>query len=83
MTPIGALDIIRHPQSGDDSDIKEAIRRANSALKKQIPKKLRVDDEGWLCCPKCNETFKLHNQYHERNRHCGNCGQALDWGDGE
>lgn len=50
-----------------------------SALEKQIPKKLRVDDEGWLCCPKCDETFKLHNQYHEKNRYCGNCGQKIDW----
>lgn len=52
---------------------------SKSALEKQTQKKLRVDDEGWLCCPKCDETFKLHNQYHEQNRYCGNCGQKIDW----
>lgn len=52
-----------------------------NALKKQIPKKLRVDDEGWICCPNCDETFKLHDQFRKRNSHCGNCGQAIDWSD--
>lgn len=61
----------------------EVWKTAISALEKQIPKKLRVDDEGWLCCPKCDETFKLHNQYHEKNRYCGNCGQKICWGDSE
>ena len=61
----------------------EVWKTAISALEKQIPKKLRADDEGWLCCPKCDETFKLHNQYHEKNRYCGNCGQKICWGDSE
>ena len=52
-----------------------------NALEKQIPKKLRVDDEGWLCCPNCDETFKLHDQFRKRNKYCGKCGQALDWSD--
>lgn len=61
----------------------EAFNIAIPALEKQIPKKLRVDSESWLCCPKCDETFKLHNQYHEKNRYCGNCGQKICWGDSE
>lgn len=52
-----------------------------AALEKQTPKKFRVDDEGWICCRNCNETFYLYNQFGKRNKHCGNCGQALDWSD--
>ena len=62
---------------------KDCHSRIVSALKKQIPKKLRVDDEGWLCCPNCDETFKLHDQFRKRNKYCGECGQAIDWSDTE
>ena len=46
---------------------------------KETPTKLRIDDEGWLCCPRCDDTFYLHSHYNNRNRYCGRCGQALDW----
>ena len=49
------------------------------ALEKQTPKKLRVDDESWICCANCDETFYLHNKFNKMNKYCGNCGQALDW----
>ena len=45
---------------------------------KQIPKKLRIDDEHWLCCRNCDETFYLHNKFDKRNNFCGKCGQAID-----
>lgn len=50
-------------------------------IDKETPTKLRVDDEQWLCCPRCNETFFLHNMFKEKNNYCGRCGQALDWSD--
>ena len=79
MTPKEALEILYKGIAPNPTANNECIRLCKSALEKQIPKKLRVDDEGWLCCPKCDETFKLHNQYHEQNRYCGNCGQRIDW----
>ena len=48
---------------------------------KETPTKLRIDENGWICCPRCDETFYLLNQFSERNRYCGRCGQALDWSD--
>ena len=53
------------------------------ALEKQTAKKLRIDDEHWLCCPNCDETFYLHNKFDKRQSFCGKCGQALDWSDSE
>ncbi len=50
-----------------------------SALEKQIPKKPRADDDGWLCCPTCNETFPMFDSLHKRLNCCGCCGQRLDW----
>lgn len=51
------------------------------ALKKQMPQKQRIDDNDWRCCPRCGETFFLTSAFNKRNKYCGNCGQALDWGD--
>lgn len=78
MTPISALDILRHPQSGDNSDINEAIQCAISALRKQIPKKVVekefVEDVSLNYCPCCNIRFIGWGM-----KHCGECGQALLW----
>ena len=49
------------------------------ALEKQMPKKQRIDDEDWRCCPRCGETFFLTNSFNKRNKYCGNCGQMLNW----
>ena len=43
------------------------------------PKKPKVDDEGWLCCPNCNETFAMFDNLNRRLLCCGCCGQKLDW----
>ena len=51
-------------------------RAVLSALKKQIPKK-PINREGttYFYCPVC-EGNRLSN-------YCADCGQALDWGDGQ
>ena len=88
MNKLSALDILRHPQSGDESDIKEAIVYAISALEKQILKKpikknsicyaKTIDGQEYYAfdyfCPNCNEQIK-------RTEHHCICGQALDWSD--
>ena len=79
MTPLSALDILKHPQSGDNSDIKEAMQCAIAALEKQIPKKpflVRFPKYGKFACI-CNATIK------KGDKHCRDCGQALDWSDTE
>ena len=59
--------------------IGEALQIAIEATEKQIPKKQRTDNHDWRCCPRCYKTFSMVNVLNERNRYCGNCGQALDW----
>lgn len=61
----------------------KVVGLACKALDMRIQKKFRLDDEKWICCPNCDETFYLHNQFGKRNKYCGNCGQALDWSDKE
>lgn len=46
---------------------------------KETRTKLRIDDNGWICCPRCDETFSLLDHFGKRNNYCGKCGQALDW----
>ena len=64
-----------------------------SALEKQIPKKpivhLEKNYEGDICdasysCPICSRTicFEVEGNLAENYPYC-NCGQKLDWGDGE
>ncbi len=47
---------------------------------KLIPKKLLPDNRyyGIGMCPTCGVVFTSRT-----TKHCGNCGQALDWGDEE
>lgn len=80
MTEQSALDILKHPQSGDTSDIKEAIECAVNALKKQIPIKPNIHGyrEGRevntisFTCPMCNKHIG-------RDDYCKHCGQKLLW----
>ena len=55
------------------------VQMAKMCMEKQIPKKPRTDDEDWLCCRNCGETFSLVNTLHKRNKYCGNCGTKIDW----
>ena len=89
---------IHHFKYGVDCDIfSEPVtsyaKTAISALEKQIPKKptpqvvkggKRLIGNGWWCkgttvykCPCCNSWITQTYKY------CIDCGQALDWGDGE
>ena len=47
------------------------------AVEKQIPKKPTPDNKyfGFGICPTCNAVF-----FDNSTKHCGNCGQALDFG---
>lgn len=42
-------------------------------------------DMGKVCCPVCDHVFfhcykpGVWNKFHERRRHCKNCGQKLEW----
>ena len=68
-------------ENGIETKITLNEKAVAEALEKQIPKKPRVDDNDWLCCRSCDETFSLNNGLHQRNKYCGNCGQAIDWRD--
>lgn len=61
--------------------MKEFAEECKSALEKQIPKKLKKADIGYTMygCPNCDYTDSLWS-LKKRDKHCPNCGQALDWG---
>lgn len=56
----------------------EAIIIIQSVMKKAIPQKPLPDNRyyGNGKCPCCNAVF-----LDKTTNYCGNCGQALDWGD--
>jgi hypothetical protein len=72
MNALSALDILKHTQSGDESDIKETIQCAISALEKQIPKKVLPYNNFENHC-ECGAIVKSYCKF------CYECGQALDW----
>lgn len=90
MTIIAAIDYLKHPQSADESDLKEALETAITAMEKQIPKKPYYWGDGYsggglvydmYNCPNCEESYELE---YERYYHCPHCGQAIDFsGEGE
>lgn len=59
-----------------------AREKAIEALEKQIPKEVVIqkinEDIELLYCPNCHVRFIRTGM-----NCCGNCGQALDWSDGE
>lgn len=60
----------------------EAFTITSTALKKQIPKKVKeelsgIDNQIDFLCPECNSYFL------DRGSYCSSCGQALDWSDEE
>lgn len=78
---------IKHYEYGITHDIfSEPVttyaKMSIEALKKQIPKNPRVDNDDWYCCRNCGETFSLVNTLHKRNKYCGNCGQKISWEEG-
>lgn len=74
---------IRENPTAEDVDNAELHKMIDLAIEKQTPKKPRTNGDNWFCCRNCGETFSLANTLHKRNKYCGECGQALDWGDCE
>lgn len=82
MTESEAIELIEKDLKLHSKDLsskyKKGLRMAINALEKQIPKKPKKDDRYVLyICPWCNDFIKVNHNY------CPNCGQELDWGDGE
>ena len=71
----------------------EVIEECETALEKQIPKKVieqTENDREFIdyVCPNCKTTLQQKNKQAKRitvykYKHCIDCGQALDWGDSE
>lgn len=81
MTVKEALEQLRYEieEEGHCSYIEDEMKVAFECMEKRIPKKVRADEYDWCCCPNCDDTFKLLDNFHNRNRYCGNCGQSLEW----
>ena len=78
---------IRHIESSLDVD-PWAVEIAVDALKKQIPKKLIAEGDGYadgsmvydsFYCPSCDHCMEED----EIEDYCPNCGQKICWEDGE
>ena len=78
---------IRHIESTLDVD-PWAREIAVDAMEKQIPKELVADGDGYtdgsmvydsFYCPSCD----YHMEDYEVKNFCPNCGQAIDWTEGE
>lgn len=70
-------------------DLTEALKIAREALEKQVPKK--VKQQQWMdtVCG-CGRVFSKHHgdgyysiPYENQTKYCPECGQALDWEEGE
>ena len=70
--------------------ISEALSMAIEALEKQIPKKPYYEGDGYdedgemvydiWRCPNCDEKYEYDYDIYD---YCPNCGQAIDWEEGE
>ena len=78
---------IRHIESSLDVD-QWAQEIAVDAMEKQIPKELIAEGDGYadgsmvydsFYCPSCD----YHMEDYEVKNFCPNCGQAIDWTEGE
>lgn len=76
---------IRHIESSLDVD-PWAAEIAVEAMRKQIPKELIAEGDGYadgemvydsFYCPFCD----YHMEDYEVNNYCPNCGQAIYWGE--
>lgn len=82
MNTLTAIDYLKHPQSADDNEIKEAVTLAIEALKKQIAEKPDVYSDGYADgyevweehCPNCYYDFDGDNP-----SYCPRCGQKLSF----
>ena len=68
-----------------DVSINKTLRLIGiSAIKKQIPKKVKGDYHSCphYRCPNCNSSVKMYDD-DNTYPYCAYCGQALDWSDTE
>lgn len=69
--------------------VREAIKIATSAIKRQIPKKPTYEEIGNMyggskrTCAKCGDVCLISKGAKPYERYCRYCGQALDWSDVE
>ena len=90
MTIDRAIEILNpdHREHYDGlEEVNEACRMGMEALKKQIPKDLDYEADGYdtsgeliydiAVCPSCGRHFEL--DFDEEAKFCPVCGQALDW----
>lgn len=85
MTPKEAIEQLRWIEEGElhryfNEDDFDAFDLAVEALEKQVPENAlpekRYYDFGK--CPRCGVIFT-----DDSTKYCGNCGQAIDWEEGE
>ena len=69
--------------------VREAIKIAISAIKKQMPKKSTYEEIGNIyggskrTCAKCGDVCLISVGAKPYEHYCRYCGQALDWNDTE
>lgn len=64
--------------------VNEACVMGMEALRRRIKQSPYPDgDRSILACPACGSGEWLHNEDGNRCSFCGQCGQAIDWGDGK
>lgn len=65
----------------------EACDIAIEAIKKQIPKKIEIENIEYqfpkYWCPLCKKQQKATFKNRRKGCYCERCGQKLDWGEGE
>lgn len=68
----------------DEAKEAEALAIAIKAMKKQDPMKPVKEIFGNYDCPVCNAYVEFSgNQSYYKHGYCPNCGQAIDWNEGE
>lgn len=89
LEAISILDGFNLRNNADKYDV-EALNMAQEALEKRIPKKPTTNKVWYVgvysgyykttnTCPVCNCGLKANESWHDK--HCPNCGQAIDWSD--
>lgn len=81
MTPEEALDALTCGYL-DVCDIEPYMETIIKCIEKQIPKKPKKDEYGFLHCPCCDyDDYSLmhDSNFADRYNHCHRCGQKLLW----
>lgn len=60
--------------------VMEACRMGRAALEKLVPLSIHTDEDKHTdACQGCGSGEFLYNEDGNRNRFCGQCGQAIKW----